>query len=99
MDTTKSTRAKRRSPVRKAKRASPLSAGLNEAFSNLMRRFMVMLAALDLAKQSFGDLSTMSEEHSKAGLVVGEAVKELDVLYNELDQWHVSHEHAAKVRS
>lgn len=92
--------ARRQSPSsshrRPAARSPAAAAWGYPAFSDLMRRFLVAQASLDLARQSFGDLTGMSDEHARAGLVVGEVTKELDKLYNDLDTWGVKHEHVAK---
>jgi hypothetical protein len=64
-----------------------------DEFARLQRRLLVAVAQLDLARQSFGDLSGLSSDHSKAGLVVYETAKELDAIYDALDKWHT---HARK---
>jgi hypothetical protein len=88
MGTKQSTRAARRKPVPVPTRP--------DAFSDLLRRLLVSVNQLQLAAKDFGDLSSLPREHVPAGLVVCETTNDLDTLYNDLDRWHVNHEHTAK---
>jgi hypothetical protein len=61
-----------------------------------MRRFLVGLHQLQLAAKDFGDLASLPAEFVPAGMVMQEATKELDAIFNAIDSWHVSHRHSPK---
>jgi hypothetical protein len=67
-----------------------------DVFGDLMRRMLVGVNQLKLAAKDFGDLASLPEEHVAAAMVMQEATEELDMLYDALDAWHVTHEHSPK---
>lgn len=74
---------------------SSLSAQSDE-FTGLSRRLLVTVNHVVLVAQHFGDLADLPLDHVPAGMTLCEAAKDLDRLYEELDSWHVRHEHFAK---
>ena len=79
-----------------ARKARRRQKARTDQFDALLRRLLVDINILQLARRSFGDLSGLSEQHTPAGMLVGETAVSLDALYNELDEWHVTHEHKRK---
>jgi hypothetical protein len=74
---------------------SSLSAELDE-FAGLSRRLLVSINHVVLVSQHFGDLADLPPEHAPAGMTLHMAAQDLDRLYNEIDSWHVRHEHVPK---
>jgi hypothetical protein len=65
-------------------------------FGHVMGRLLVVLSQLQLAAKDFGDLGSLPSEFVPTGMVIQEATKELDTIFNALDTWHVCHSHSPK---
>ncbi|MEP7246477.1 MAG: hypothetical protein ABI885_22750 [Gammaproteobacteria bacterium] len=54
------------------------------------------MSVLQLADFKFGDQEGLSDVQAAAALLVGEAARKLDALYNAFDAWDIKHDHVPK---
>ena len=80
----------------RSERVAEDPSALSDEFGALLRRLLVSVNHVMLVSQHFGDLADLPPEHAPAGITLHVAAQDLDVLYSEIDSWHVRHEHAPK---
>jgi hypothetical protein len=67
-----------------------------DIFARMMRRLLSATQRVKLAARDFADFTGLPEEHIPAAWVVAELPKELDQIYDDLDEWYVAHVHTPK---